>query len=284
MSNVITVRQQGLDKFYTKPEIVDKCIMELHEYYKFNNFDLIIEPSAGNGNFLLKLPKNKRIGIDIEPDNTYTKEIIKQDFLTFLPKQVENILTIGNPPFGKICSLAIKFFNHSAKFSNVIAFIIPKTFRKISIQNKLDLNFHLVHDSDIPNNPCSFEPNMSVKCCFQIYTRKNIKRNIILQPITHNDFEFLQFGPKDANNQPTPPITNNLTDFAIRAYGGKCGEIKLLDLNELRPKSWHFIRSKIDKNILIHKFNKLDYSKSENTARQNSLGKAELVNLYTNSE
>jgi hypothetical protein len=87
MSNVITVRQQGLDKFYTKPEIVDKCIIELHEYYKFNNFDLIIEASAGNGNFLLKLPKNKRIGIDIEPDTTYTQEIIKQYFLTFLPLQ-----------------------------------------------------------------------------------------------------------------------------------------------------------------------------------------------------
>lgn len=280
MSDVTTVRQQGLDKFYTKPGIVDKCIIELQNYYKFEDFDLIIEPSAGNGNFLLKLPKNKRIGIDIEPDNTYTEEIIKQDFLTFLPKQSKNILTIGNPPFGKVSSLAIKFFNSSAKFSNVIAFIIPKTFRKISIQNKLDLNFHLVHDSDIQSG--SFEPNMSVKCCFQIYTKKNIKRNIINQPVTHNDFEFLSLGPKDLNNQPTPPVTDLLTDFALRAYGGKCGEIKKVGLNELRPKSWHFIRSNINKDILIEKFNKLDYSKSENTARQNSLGKAELVNLYMN--
>ena len=58
-------------------------------------------------------------------------------------------------------------------------------------------------------------------------------------------------------------------------------EIKKLGLNSLRPKSWHFIRSNINKDILIEKFSTLDYSKSENTARQNSLGKAELVNLYT---
>lgn len=280
MANLVTTRKQGLDKFYTNPDIVDMCLTEFNKHYTFNEFDLIIEPSSGNGNFLLKLPKNKRIGIDIEPDYINTKEIIKQDFLTFLPKECKNILTITNPPFGKVSSLAIKFFNHAAKFSNVIAFIIPKTFRKISIQNKLNLNFHLIKDIDIPSG--SFEPNMSVKCCFQIYIKKDKKRNIISQPVVHKDFEFLQFGPKDVNNQPTPPNTNLITDFAIRAYGGKCGEIKKLGLNELRPKSWHFIRSKIDKDILINKFSKLDYSKSENTARQNSLGKAELVNLYTN--
>lgn len=276
MSDLISIRKQGLDKFYTKPEIVDLCILELHKYYNFNDFTLIIEPSAGCGNFLLKLPKNKRIGIDIEPENL--KEIVKQDFFTFLPKKSNNILTIGNPAFGKVCSLAIKFFNHAAKFSSVIAFIIPKTFRKISIQNKLDLNFHLIADIDIPLG--SFEPNMSVKCCFQIYIKKQTKRDVISLPVIHKDFEFLKYGPKDEKNQPTPPITNNLTDFAVRAYGGKCGEIKKLDLNELRPKSWHFIRSNIKKDILIDRFNRLDYSKSENTARQNSLGKAELISLY----
>ena len=37
-----------------------------------------IEPSAGSGSFLKILPKNKRIGIDIEPR---FDEIIKQDYL-----------------------------------------------------------------------------------------------------------------------------------------------------------------------------------------------------------
>lgn len=105
MSDLIATRKQGLDKFYTKPEIVDLCILKLHKYYKFNDFTLIVEPSAGCGNFLLKLPKNKRIGIDIEPENL--KEIIKQDFFTFLPTS-KNILTIGNPAFGRVCFLIMQ--------------------------------------------------------------------------------------------------------------------------------------------------------------------------------
>ena len=55
--------------------------------------------------------------------------------------------------------MAIKFFNYTAKFSQVIAFIIPKTFRK-NIQNKLDLNFHLLSDIDIPMKPCSLLKKM----------------------------------------------------------------------------------------------------------------------------
>ena len=70
-------------------------------------------------------------------------------------------------------------------------------------------------------------------------------------------------------------------DFALRAYGGKIGEIKTENLNELRPKSWHWFKSNIDKNILIERFMMLDYSNSVNTARQNSMGRSELVALYS---
>ena len=51
---------------------------------------------------------------------------------------------LGNPPFGKNCSLAIKFFNKAAEFADLIAFIIPRTFKRISIQNKLNLNFSFI--------------------------------------------------------------------------------------------------------------------------------------------
>ena len=185
---------------------------------------------------------------------------------------------IGNPPFGRVSSLAIKFFNHAAKWSNVIAFIIPRTFRKISVQNKLDEMYHLVYDEEIPNNPCCFSPPMMVKCCFQIWEKKPIKRPIMNMPTTHTDWEFLAYGPKDENGQPTPPVG---ADFAMRAYGGKIGDIKTDDLHKLRPKSWHWIKSNIKKTELILRFNKLDYSNSVNTARQNSMGRGELVSLYT---
>jgi hypothetical protein len=267
----------GLDKFYTKKDISNKCIGEVDKQIKINNFDLVIEPSAGNGSFYDQIIHNNKLGIDISPDNN---QIIKKDFLTYTPdNKFKNILVIGNPPFGKVSSLAVKFFNHSAEWANAIAFIIPKTFRRISVQNQLNLNFHLLHDIDIPNSPCSFEPPMSVKCCFQIWIRKNDKRDIIILQTIHKDWDFLPFGPIDKKGQPTPP---NNADFALRAYGGKCGEIFEKELMTLRPKSYHWIKTKINKKILIDRFNTLDYSISKDTARQNSIGKAELVKLYSN--
>lgn len=275
--NTKKIRQEGLDKFYTNLNIVDKCILNISKLYNWNDWDLIIEPSAGNGNFFFKIPSDNKIGIDISPDN---ENIIKKNFFDYTPDlNKKNILIIGNPPYGKISSLAIKFFNHSAKWANTIAFILPRTFRRISIQNKLNKSFHLIFDEDIPTNPCSFTPNMSVKCCFQIWEKKSFDRDIIILPTKHNDWEFLPYGTIDNKGQPTPPKN---ADFAIRAYGGKCGEIIKSDLHKLRPKSWHWIKSNIDINLLINRFNKLDYSISLNTARQNSIGRGELVSLYSN--
>jgi hypothetical protein len=272
---VKTVRKEGLDKFYTIPKISEKCINTLENYYQWTEWDLVIEPSAGNGSFLQRIPTEKKIGIDISPEH---EDIIKQDFFTYLPpNNMNKILVIGNPPFGRVSSLAIKFFNYAAQWTNVIAFIIPRTFRRISVQNKLNLYFHLIHDDDIPTTPCSFTPPMMAKCCFQIWEKKNVKRSIIKLSTIHNDWEFLSFGPKDDKGQPTPP---NNPDFAIRAYGGKCGEIVSVNLEKLRPKSWHWIKSKIDKNTLIDRFNSLDYSLSLDTARQNSIGRGELVKIY----
>lgn len=269
-----------LDKFYTNPDIVELCINNLNNYYKISEFDLIIEPSIGSGNFYKNLPKEKTIGIDIEPEYQ-DKNVIKQDFLEFYidKNKYNNILVIGNPPFGKNSSTAVKFFNHASKFTNIIAMIIPRTFRKISIQNRLNFDFHLINDIDIPTNPCSFTPKMAVKCCFQIWAKNSIPRKFIKLKTEHKDWQFLKLGEKDKNNQPTSPKN---ADFVIRAYGGKCGEIKTTNLELLRPKSWHWIKSNIEISVLISKFNKINYSNSENTARQNSIGKAELIELYEN--
>ena len=275
--DVNVVREEGLDKFYTLPSYSKKCIDKIIELYDISGWDLIVEPSAGNGSFLNQIPSNNKIGIDISPEQS---NIIKQDFFEYYPPSSKtNILVIGNPPFGRVSSLAIKFFNHSAQWANVIAFIIPRTFRRISVQNKLNEMFHLVYDEEVSNNPCCFSPPMMVKCCFQVWERKTTKRDLIDLPTKHSDWEFLAFGPIDEHGQPTPPFG---ADFAMRAYGGKIGEIKIDGLNELRPKSWHWFKSNINKTELIHRFNQLDYSNSMNTARQNSMGRGELVSLYTN--
>lgn len=276
MSSVSQIRKEGLDKFYTDSQYAKKCIEVVNSKYAINDWTIIIEPSAGNGSFIKQIKFKNKIGIDIDPED---KTIEKRDFFDFEYKRVkgDKILVIGNPPFGKVSSLAIKFFNHASKFCDVIAFIIPRTFRRVSVQNKLNPFFHIVYDEETPTKPCQFTPKMNVKCCFQIWEKKENKRETINLPLKHKDWEFLGFGPKDEKGQPTPPKN---ADFAIRAYGGKIGFIQINNLQELRPKSWHWIKANIDKDILMKRFSNLDYSNSLNTARQNSMGRKELVSLY----
>jgi predicted RNA methylase len=271
-------QKTGLDKFYTIPSISEKCISIVGRLYNWSEWDLVIEPSAGNGSFLTQLPTQNRIGIDIAPEHD---AILEQDFFTYRPPLTKKkVLVIGNPPFGRVSSLAIRFFNHAAEWASVIAFILPRTFRRISVQKKLNRYFHIEYDEDIPTTPCSFHPPMMAKCCFQIWSKKETMRPLIELPVSHTDWEFLALGPKDSNGQPTPPQG---ADFAIRAYGGKCGEIVKEGLESLRPKSWHWIRSTIDTETLLKRFESLDYSLSLDTARQNSIGKGELVMLYSDS-
>jgi hypothetical protein len=273
------VREAGLDKFYTVPSVAEKCLESLGNRYDWSSWDMVVEPSAGNGSFLTRIPTTKRTGIDISPEHA---EIVKQDFLTYEPSvgSGAKILVVGNPPFGRVSSLAIKFFNHAAKWATAIAFIVPRTFRRVSVQNKLNRNFHLAFDEEIPLEPCAFSPPMMAKCCWQIWEKRTEERAQIELPTVHCDWEFLAFGPKDTKGQPTPPTG---ADFAIRAYGGKCGEIRVTGLADLRPKSWHWIRATVDKKLLIERFESLDYSLSQDTARQNSIGRGELVRLYADA-
>jgi hypothetical protein len=265
------------DQFYTKSEIAKKCLDKLSEYVDVNSFDIIIEPSAGTGSFFNLLPVDKRIGIDLEPK---CEGIACADYTDFEPPPNKKIAVVGNPPFGINSKSAVIFFKHSAKFADIIAFIIPRTWKRISIQNRLSLDFELIFNMDLPMTPCCFTPKMSAKCCFQIWQRTSQPRQKIRQESTHPDFKFLKMGPKDINGQPMP---NPLADFVMRAYGSNCGQIYTENLMSLRPKSYHWIKAGIDIDLLKERFASLDYSISKDTCRQDSIGRKELIHLYKNS-
>jgi len=264
----------NLDQFYTKPEIAEKCFNTLKKFIDFKNYDYIVEPSAGNGSFFKLIDERKRIGFDLDPK---WDGIVKMNYFDFLPNDKYKYIVVGNPPFGKISSLAVKFFNKSAEYADVIAFIIPRTFKRVSIQNNLNLSFHLIYNEDLPVTPCSFEPKMSSKCCFQIWKKQDIPRKLTVYDKTHPDFNFVKLGPKDKNNQPTPPKG---ADFVIKAYGANCGTIIETNLNNLRPKSWHWMKANINPKQLKKRFKTLDYSMSKDTVRQDSIGQRELIYLY----
>lgn len=263
-----------LDQFYTNTDTAFKYYNKLNEIININEFDVHLEPSAGTGSFFNIMDKEKKIGLDIEPKQNGIQQL---DFFNYIPQKNKKYLVIGNPPFGRVSSLAVKFFNKSAEFANCIAFIIPRTFKRVSIQNKLNLNFKLIYTEDLPITPCCFTPKMTAKCCFQIWIKSDLQREKIVYDKTHRDFIFLKYGPYDNNNQPTPPKN---CDFVIKAYGGNCGKIIDKNLELLRPKSWHWIKSNIDIKLLKNRFEQLDYSISKDTVRQDSLGQQELIYLY----
>lgn len=273
--------QGALDQFYTRPEVAARCLETLAGLVDMRQFDVLLEPSAGTGSFFLQLDE-RREGLDVQPKCAGVRQL---DFFEYKPR-VGRYLVVGNPPFGRVSSLAVRFFNKTAEFADCIAFIVPRTFKRVSVQNRLSLDFTLLHSEDIPlgspkgdlpQQPCCFEPPMAAKCCFQVWTRSAQPRRRVALPQSHPHFSFLKHGPRDSRGQPTPP---HGADFALRAYGSNCGTLRDDDLHTLRPKSWHWIQAHIDPDTLKTRFCALDYSISKDSVRQDSLGQRELIELY----
>ena len=179
------------DKYYTKTKTVTKCL----ESIDLGKYDLIIEPSAGSGQFMKQLSGLPIIGIDIEPDS---KDIIQKDFLDssaefFNIGPSDSVACVGNPPYGKNSKLAVAFFNHSAKFCDMIAFVLPKTFRKTSIVNRLDANFHLVKEVEIDADSfyTSDKDSYEVPAVWQVWERRSEKRKKKKVILNHPDFSFV---------------------------------------------------------------------------------------------
>ena len=270
-SNTIYTKKSDLDQFYTAENIANECYGKIIEMYGEKSFSLFFEPSAGTGSFYNLFPKSKRLGIDLEPKCDGVK---KQDFFEFeleRERERERVITIGNPPFGKNSSLAVKFFNKAAEFSEVIAFIIPKTFRKKSLQNRLNLNFHIKLDQDLPKN--SFVLNgesYDVPCCFQIWEKSQSKRRISKVVLENDFFDFVK---KDD------------ADLAVRRVGGRTGKAtdNIITSAEV---SHYFLKVKGNTSTtwLIDKINSIDFTKIINaTAGVKSLSKPEFINALLKS-
>lgn len=180
------------DKFYTKTDIARQCVDFLSQYVDLTH-ERCLEPSAGNGAFLSYLPQYEAYDLYPEADN-----IIQQDFFDFTSNYI-NFITVGNPPFGSRSKLAIDFFNHAAKYSKVIAFIVPVSFMKWSVQKELASNFQLIDYFYLePNSFLDRDKEFSVRTVFQIWTRVGTidKPDLRLKkapPIKHPDFDIWQY-------------------------------------------------------------------------------------------
>jgi predicted RNA methylase len=255
-----------IDKYYTKGSVAEECIKLVKKYVTIEDNDLIIEPSAGNGSFIeyIKTLSNNYKFYDLEPEHD---EVNKQDFLELnyadIIKPYSNIHVIGNPPFGRQSSMAIKFIKKCCLFSNSISFILPKSFRKDSMQKSFSQYYHLIYETDILNN--SFLVNnveCNVPCIFQIWQHKNIPRPTI------NKQEPLYFTFVKKEEKP---------HISFRRVGVYAGIISN-EINNKSIQSHYFIKftnnKTIDENIEVLKSIKFELN---NTVGPRSISKQELI-------
>lgn len=257
-------RAAELDQIFTTDEVARHLVGFVIRRYG-SHPHLFIEPSAGLGAFLKHMPASK-IGIELD---CKIPGLLAADFLTVSVQCTPPIIVVGNPPFGKNSGLAVKFFNHAARMADVIAFVLPRTFRKTSIQNRLHQNFHLVDEIDVPAFAFTFRSKpKNVPCTFQIWERRQQERKLYELQMSHPDFEFT-----DRDN----------ADFAVQRVGANAGRVH----HDFKQSSWKPGEKPIEDHYFIRGpvegiFRKLDFaSMARNTAGNPSLAKTEIVALYS---
>ena len=202
--------------------------------------------------------------MDIEPEHY---EIKKQDFLTFnfveLKEKYRKIHIIGNPPFGRQSSLAVKFIKYSSNFCDSISFILPKSFKKDSMKIKFPLNFHCIYEIDLLENSFTVnDKDYNVNCVFQIYVKKSFNRDVIIKmkPINY------KFVTKNEN-----------PDLSFRRVGVYAGSVSK-DINK-SEQSHYFIKLDDNSNLdeIIKKVEELTFVEKNNTVGPKSISKQELI-------
>jgi len=207
-------RVTGKEQFYTPSDLAHDLVDYVEQTLGSISGRTILEPAGGTGSFIEAVKSRdakKVISFDIEP---LFDEVLLGDFLE---QQVieTGLITISNPPFGRNNSLSIPFFNHAAKFSDAICFIVPRSWRKWSVTNRLDLNFELVFDKDLDIDYVDSDGDLiseknRLATCFQIWKRNDYQRS----PVRVKDMSVVE------------KVSPELADVSLTVFGYGCGKVR----------------------------------------------------------
>jgi predicted RNA methylase len=176
-------RVTGKEQYYTPKNLAAELTRLTSRFVPDLATRTVIEPAGGTGAFIeaaAALGVKDVISFDIEPLHAAVRQ---GDFLA-ANLSVRGAVAISNPPFGRNNSLSIPFFNKAAEYADTIAFIVPRSWRKWSVINRLDRNFALVHDADLKidyvdsaDHPISRKLRLAT--CFQIWQRQPSTRPLV---------------------------------------------------------------------------------------------------------
>jgi predicted RNA methylase len=266
-------RNVDLEQYFTCRRLAAKCIAAVENHFPLASFTMVLEPSAGDGAFYSLLPQANRVGIDLQP---LADGIQKADFLRWEPPLFQdNILTIGNPPFGQRGSLAVEFVNRACQFSRVVAFILPRTFRKDTFYNRVDPMFHLVEQFDCDDFRTPVGEKVAVKSVFQIWERKNRIRAAITRDLSHEDFELKHAHLSRVSDEELGNLRADF-DFAIAQVGAN---FTPKDVFEVTKGSYWYVKAL--KPGVREVFEKLDFDFLDGLNLSfKSLSKKDIIQAY----
>jgi len=253
-------RTNTKDQYYTKASVAKDCVECILAKYPGASHYQWVEPSAGNGSFLKALPSSiQRLGIDLDPKMDC---ILKGDFLTWEPSSEGKRVFFGNPPFGKQGSLAKSFIQHSAKYAELIAFILPKSFVKPSMSRAFPSKFHCIMEKELPKD--SFEVNQvayDVPCVFQIWQKMSEDRPVVVS-VKESGFHYMK--------------ATEEFHLVIRRVGAKAGTCHLKSDKQFNSQTHYFLKldNQGKSQILLDEVNKHVFP--SNTVGPRSLSKGEV--------
>ncbi len=258
-------RVTGLEQYYTPRHLALELTQLLFSKLENPTGLQFVEPAGGTGSFIDALSELGATNIRSVDTNPKHKSVQKADFLT-QDIEGDDYITLSNPPFGRNNALSIPFFNHAASFSSHIAFLVPRSWRKWSVQNRLDLNFHLIHDQEVN---LIYEDEIGeplakaneLRTCFQIWEKRPNKRQKVVVP----DNGFVE------------KTTPENADVAMRVFGYGCGQV--LENFERKPNTT-LMFLKLNSGVTISLLRDLDFDRfRNNTAYTQALSFQEINHL-----
>jgi predicted RNA methylase len=274
-----------LDQFYTSDAVARLCVETLIKVLPALGYDSsveFLEPSAGAGAFLSALP-GPAIGVDLDPK---WPGVIAADFLKlvledFEIRDPENLVVVGNPPFGRRGKLAIDFFNHAARLSDTIAFIVPVSFRKWSVHRRLASDFLLISDTKLENNAFRYKGrSYHVNSAFQVWTTRDggfeDQRIRSAPPASHPDFQAWIYN----NTKEAEKFFKYDFDFAVPRQGFV--DYSRRETEQSRcERSTHWILFKAGSRTVRRRLESLDFGMlSKCNTKTPGFGKADVIQAY----
>lgn len=209
-------RVTGKEQYYTPSDTAKMCFDVIDSFLPSVKDFIWLEPAGGTGSFIDVIENSgysNIVSYDIEPKHPKVK--LTTDFLNEDLSALKNCVTLTNPPFGRANKLSIPFFNKCATVSEYIGFLVPKSWRKWTVINRLDSRFHLIKDLElnvdfIYNNDEDKKSKGKLNTVFQVWEKRDYKRpKIVIEDRNY----ITKTNPERA-------------DVSLTVFGRGCGRVK----------------------------------------------------------